>query len=120
MRPATDSDATIADMGWRFLVDEDTDTDVAAVLADRGHDAVTVETAIGKGKPDARVARYARESDRVLVTTDRDFLDSELNAGLRVLLVSADDADGDAIAEKADELAGLTETPNALKRVTWV
>jgi predicted nuclease of predicted toxin-antitoxin system len=107
-------------MGWRFLVDEDTDTDAAVALTDRGHDAVTVEAAIGKGKPDARVARCARETDRVLITTDRDFLDAELNAELRVLLVSADDADGDEVAKKADELANLAETPDDLKRVTWL
>jgi predicted nuclease of predicted toxin-antitoxin system len=107
-------------MGWHFLVDEDTDTDAATALTVRGHDAVTVEAALGKGKPDARVAQCALEMNRVLITTDRDFLDSAVNAGLRVLLVGADDADGDEIAEKADELAHLAENPDNLKRVTWL
>jgi hypothetical protein len=61
-----------------------------------------------------------RRLHAVLVTTDRDFLDPELNAGLRVLLVSADDASGDEIATKADELADLAGSPKNLTRVTWV
>lgn len=91
-----------------------------AELRERGHDAVTVGTALAKGEPDTRVARHARKTGRVLVTTDRDFLDPELNTGLRVVLVSGDNTDGDEIARKIDELAALAAGPDELKRVTWV
>lgn len=107
-------------MGWRFLVDEDTDTAAAGELIDRGHDAVTVEATLGRGESDDRVAQFAREENRVLITTDRDFLVLELHSGLRVLLVANSDAEGREIAEKAATLARLADEPGDLKPVTWI
>jgi predicted nuclease of predicted toxin-antitoxin system len=60
---------------------------------------VTVEGTVGKGTPDLSVGQFARDEDRVLVTTDRDFLDPELSGGLRVLLV-ADDRSEAAISPR--------------------
>ena len=107
-------------MSWRFLIDEDTNAGTAQELVDRGFDAVTVEATIGKGKLDPRVAQFARNENRVLITTDRDFLDPELSAGLHVLLVAADNATGHEITEKAAELARMADKPDDLKRITWI
>lgn len=107
-------------MGWRFLVDEDTHTDTAVELANRGHDAVTVEAALGAGAADARVASFASDENRVFITTDRDFLDPELRAGFRTLLVANSDADGHEIARKTDQLARLANDPAELRPITWI
>lgn len=107
-------------MGWRFLVDEDTDIETVDELVERGHDALPVETALGRGTSDDRVARFARDEDRVLITTDRDFLDPEVHVGIRVLLVVDSDAKGRGVAGKADELAGLADDSIHLKNVTWI
>lgn len=75
---------------------------------------------IGKGEPDPAVASFARSEDRVLVTTDRGFLDPELGTGLRVLLVASDDATGEEIARRAGLPARAADDPQDLKRITWI
>lgn len=82
--------------------------------------AVLVAATLGKGTSDRRIAEFVRTENRLLVTTDRDFLDPELHADIRILLVADDSAAGDEIAERATELARLADTPNDLERVTWV
>lgn len=107
-------------MAWRFLVDEDTDSDTAAELARRGYDAVTVEATLGKGEPDHRVAAFARNEERTLITTDRGFLDPEHRGGIRVMMVADDAASGDEIAANAAELARMADSPGELNPVTWI
>lgn len=107
-------------MPWRFLVDEDTDIGCVAELIDRGFDAVSVRTALGKGTPDPAVAAYANRESRILITADRDFLDPDLRDGIRVFMVADATARGDAIAERIMELVGLARGPADLQPVTWI
>src|SRR5262249_5980096 len=61
-------------MSLRFLFDECADEDVARALIALGLDVVTV-TALGrKGLSDQEQLDYARQEDRVIYTTDSDFL----------------------------------------------
>lgn len=107
-------------MPWRFLVDEDTDTDTANELAARGFEAETVASALGKGVPDSSVVAFARRENRIRITTDRDFLVPSRRRGIRVLMVADDRASGSELAERAAELATRAEDPSDLQPVTWI
>lgn len=61
-------------MGLRFLLDEDTERDLAQKLRHAGHDVERVVEAdeLGTGATDGEVRAYARRTDRILVTHDDD------------------------------------------------
>lgn len=107
-------------MPWRFLVDEDTDTHSATELEARGLEAQNVSDVIDKGHPDPKVAECARREDRILVTTDRDFLDPELRGEIRVFMVSDASATGHEIAERVSEIVCIADSPRDLRLVTWI
>lgn len=89
-------------VGWRFLVDEDTDPKTAATLRDRSYDAVTVRDTVGKGTEDPNVRAYADRTDRILITTDRGFQRSDRHHGIAVLMVPGD-LDGPEITRRVIE-----------------
>lgn len=58
-----------------FKIDENLPAEVAAILREAGHDAVTVlEQAMG-GDPDTRVSEVCSAEGRALLTLDLDFSD---------------------------------------------
>lgn len=59
----------------RFKVDENMPDEVAVLLREKGHDAVTVLDQRMGGKPDDVVAVVCRREKRVVVTLDKDFGD---------------------------------------------
>ncbi len=59
-------------MALRFLLDEDTERDVAEKLRHGGHDVERVVESLGTGAKDGDVLAYARRTDRILVTHDDD------------------------------------------------
>jgi len=59
----------------KVKVDENMPAEVATVLAQAGHDAVTVPAQRMGGRPDPDIAAICRKENRVLVTLDRDFAD---------------------------------------------
>jgi predicted nuclease of predicted toxin-antitoxin system len=59
----------------RFLVDESTDARLVGFVADRGHDGIFIVQSHGLGLSDSRILSIARESDRIVITDDRDFGD---------------------------------------------
>ena len=64
-------------MKLRLLLDENIETDLARKLAREGHDTervVEIE-ALGPGTPDGEIRRYARRTDRIIVTYDDHFAD---------------------------------------------
>jgi predicted nuclease of predicted toxin-antitoxin system len=61
-------------MALRFFFDECADEDVARALLAAGVDVVTVTSLGRKGMQDEDQLLYARHDDRVLYTTDPDFL----------------------------------------------
>jgi predicted nuclease of predicted toxin-antitoxin system len=62
-------------MMLKFKVDENLPTEAAELLAEAGHDAVTVKDQHMAGQPDANVAAVCRREERVVVTLDLDFAD---------------------------------------------
>jgi predicted nuclease of predicted toxin-antitoxin system len=58
-----------------FKVDENVPAEVAEMLANAGHDAVTVPDQQLGGQPDPVVATVCRREDRAIVTLDLDFSD---------------------------------------------
>lgn len=107
-------------MPWSFLIDEDTDTATATELEERGFDAITAAEALGKGCPDHTVADLAERDERVLVTTDRDFLAIAKQRGLRVLMVADASATGPVIASRIEDLVRVADAPEVLRPVTWI
>ena len=59
----------------KFKVDENLPTQAAALLADAGHDAMTVADQHMVGQPDANIAEICRREGQVVVTLDLDFAD---------------------------------------------
>lgn len=74
---------------WPFLLDENVDPKVATYLAKEDLDAVHVRDTLGQGADDeAEVLPYARDHDRIVVTSDvKDFgaLPLEAHAGIILL-----------------------------------
>ncbi len=63
----------------RLLIDAQLPTRLASALAARGHDVVhTSQLQLGNRTPDIEVARVADDEERVVVTKDRDFVDSHI------------------------------------------
>ena len=55
-------------MGFRLLIDENVETEVAVFLRNRGHHAEHVQEGIGKGTENLDLAGYARQNDLAVVT----------------------------------------------------
>jgi predicted nuclease of predicted toxin-antitoxin system len=63
----------------RLLIDAQLPMRLASALADLGHDVVhTSQLPLGNRTPDIEVARVADDEARVVVTKDRDFVDSHI------------------------------------------
>jgi predicted nuclease of predicted toxin-antitoxin system len=59
----------------KFKVDENMPAEVAALLNDVGHDAVTVPQQHMGGQPDPKIAAACQQEGRVVLTLDLDFAD---------------------------------------------
>lgn len=59
----------------KFKVDENLPVEVAALLAQAGHDALTVQDQTLGGRPDPDIAAVCRQEGRAVVTLDLDFAD---------------------------------------------
>lgn len=105
--------------GWRLLVDESSE-DAAEPLRTRGFDVETVPEAVGKGAQDTDVAELARETGRVLLTADRDFLEPELNYGLTVLMVPTGELPAPEIARRVQQVATWVDSPAQLDRTLYL
>jgi len=75
--------------GWRFLLDENVDPKTATYLETEGVDVEHVRDVLGQGADDQDdVLPYAREHDRIIVTSDLgDFrdMDPATHAGVVIL-----------------------------------
>ncbi len=79
-----------------FKIDENLPTELAAMLSQAGHDAMTVRDQGMQGSTDGHVVSVCRQEQRVLVTGDRDFAHihaypPEQHAGLIVLRLTHQD-----------------------------
>lgn len=75
----------------KWLVDAQLPNRVAIFLRSQGHDVLhTRDLPEGNSTPDAQIINLAVQEDRVVITKDRDFLDSFLLKGepKRLLLIS--------------------------------
>ncbi|MBS3919359.1 MAG: DUF5615 family PIN-like protein [Deltaproteobacteria bacterium] len=57
----------------RFKVDENLHVEIADLLRERGHDALTVFDQEARGRSDHDIADLSRNEDRVLISLDLDF-----------------------------------------------
>jgi len=66
----------------RLLIDAQLPARLSSVLAGLGHDVVhTSQLPLGNRTPDAEIVRFADSEDRVVVTKDREFVDSHVLSG---------------------------------------
>jgi predicted nuclease of predicted toxin-antitoxin system len=63
------------DCHMKFKIDENLPIEIATLLEEYGHDAVTVSQQQLCGKPDAHISEVCRIEKRALVTLDTDFAD---------------------------------------------
>ena len=80
----------------KFKVDENLPVELAELVREAGHDALTVGEQQLKGSQDLDLARVCKTEDRVLVTLDTDFADLRLyppekHSGLLVLRLAKQD-----------------------------
>jgi predicted nuclease of predicted toxin-antitoxin system len=80
----------------RFKVDENLPEDVAALLNESGHDAVTVLIENLGGSTDAKISAVCKQEERILITLDTDFADirsypPDQHSGLIVLRLKRQD-----------------------------
>lgn len=68
-------------MQLSFLLDENVEADIARKLTREGHDVerIVEVDSLGVGTPDSEVRRYARETDRIIVSYDDHFADPDGN-----------------------------------------
>ncbi len=79
-------------MAYRLLLDENVEHEVSERLERLGHDVEHVDfvTGLGKGVDDEHVARYSRETERVIVTHDDDFVLEMAGSAFRAVLSIGD------------------------------
>lgn len=99
----------------RLLVDAQLPLRLANALVDRGHDVVhTSQFPGGSRTPDLEVSRIADSDGRIVVTKDRDFVDSHVLTGSprSLLIVSTGNISNDELLGLF--LANLTALQSAL------
>lgn len=99
-------------MPWRFLLDNDVDVEVGRVLRRAGHDVVTaweVGLAGRDSAPDDALTVYAHDTDRVVVTHDKEFtLRRRSNSVGRHVRLVCDQSDApDVVTRHADALVEM-------------
>jgi predicted nuclease of predicted toxin-antitoxin system len=79
-------------MAYRLLLDENVEHEVRHRLENYGHDVEHVDFVpeLGKGTADRPIARYSRDTDRVIVTYDDDFVLDVDEETYRAVLYVAD------------------------------
>lgn len=80
-------------MSFRLLADENVDHRVVHRLRHYGHDVEHVDFVgeLGKGADDGSIAQYSRSTDRLLLTSDDDFLTDFDETAYRGLLFVEDE-----------------------------
>lgn len=93
-------------MPFAVLADEHVERRVATLLSDWGHDVVLVVDALEPSVDDEVIAAYARETDRLILTSDTDFL-TEYGPGdhAGVLFQPDDELRPYRVASIVDEIA---------------
>jgi predicted nuclease of predicted toxin-antitoxin system len=79
-----------------FKIDENLPVEVAELLREAGHDALTVDEQMLSGSSDVDLAQVCKTEERILVTLDTDFADLRLYppekyTGLLVLRLGTQD-----------------------------
>jgi len=107
-------------MSYRILCDENAEPQVVLYLERQGHTAVYVPEVLGKGATDAEIAERARKKDRVVLTNDKDFLDTNRFPNVTVLYYSYNEASAYEIAEAVEEVAENVPEQSQLPRTVWL
>lgn len=99
-------------MSFRLLADENVDHRVVHRLRHYGHDVEHVDFVpdLGKGIGDRRIARYSLDEDRLILSSDDDFLadvDEDQYRGL--LFIEDETLDPEAVAEIVHSISELVD-----------
>jgi predicted nuclease of predicted toxin-antitoxin system len=101
----------------RLMIDAQLPMRLASALADLGHDVVhTSQLPLGNRTPDIEVAFFADNEGRVVVTKDRDFVDSHILSDRphSLLLISTGNISNDELlslfVENVDQIVVACET----------
>lgn len=95
-------------MTYRLLLDENVEHELVNRLSADGHDVIHVDgvAALGKGTADAEIARYSRETGRLVVTYDDDFvLGLDESAARGVLYVADSTLGGSELASANNRMS---------------
>lgn len=97
-------------MSYRLLLDENVEWPLVYRLRNYGHDVEHVDEldVYGKGATDRTLATYSRDTDRLLLTYDNDFvLEIEQEEVRGVLFVSDDSMATDRVADAVDRMSEM-------------
>lgn len=107
-------------MAYRIICDEHVDQQIVTYLERDDHDAVHVETALSLSADDADIAASAREEDRVVLTNDEDFLDTNEFPGITLLYYPDNELPEYELATMITELTRYYPTQADLPREVFV
>ena len=107
-------------MSYRILCDENAEPQVILHLEREGHEAVYAPDTLGKGATDAEIAEQARKNNRVVLTNDKDFLDTNRYPDVTVLYYSYNEASAHEIAEAVGEVTEHVPEQSQLPRTVWL
>lgn len=107
-------------MAYRIICDEHIEQQIVTYLEREGHDAIHVETALSLSADDTDIAAYAREENRVVLTNDDDFLDTNEFPEITVLYYPDNEFPEYELAALVTELITYYPTQADLPRVVFV
>jgi hypothetical protein len=90
----------------RLLCDENVRGSIVRLLEQEGHDVERVQDVLDVGDPDSAVLEYATDTDRVVLTNDTDFLDSE---GVGVLFLDTQMSDPRPVVTAIGRIERVTD-----------
>jgi len=105
---------------YRLLCDENAEPKVVSILEEDGHDTVYAPEVLGKGASDPEIATHARKNGRVVLTNDKDFLDTNRFSEVKVLYYSYNEASAHEISEAVNEVAEHVPDQSQLPRTVWL
>ena len=109
-------------MRLRFLLDEDTERDLAHKLRHAGHDVERVVEVdeLGTGAPDDEVRSYSRQTNRIVVTHDDDHVAVGSNEHRGVFYCPNQRLSSYALFQIIQQIANQYQSPDEITPVVYL
>ena len=109
-------------VAMNFKIDENLPIEVARLLQQKGHNAVTVGEQKLNGKPDTIIASVCQDEGRILITLDTDFADIRVyppKAFSGIIVLRLQHLDKKSVVNTIQSLTSILET-ETINGCLWV